>query len=136
VVPNRRIHACGYCLGGTLLAIAAATMARDRRDSLASMTLLAAQTDFSEAGELSVLNELHHLIAIDDLTGCGCDVPSDLEFLRPPRFQNCNLEHIFEEISHDVCRRGTGGVSRRPDVGRRISRHPPDGGNIQGAEVE
>ena len=50
------------------------------------MTLLAAQTDFSEAGELSVLNELHHLIAIDDLTGCGCDGPSDLEFLRPPRF--------------------------------------------------
>ena len=51
-------------------------------------------------GRWSVLNELHQLVTIDDLTRCGCDVPSDLEFLRPPRFQNCNLQHIFEEISH------------------------------------
>src|SRR3974377_1038970 len=49
IVPGRKVHACGYCLGGTLLALMTSTMARDGDDSLATMTPLAAQTNFSAA---------------------------------------------------------------------------------------
>ena len=54
VVPKRKVHGVGYCIGGTLLAIAAATMAQQEDDRLATVTMFAAQTDFSEPGELSV----------------------------------------------------------------------------------
>ncbi len=65
IVPKRKVHAVGYCIGGTLLSIGAAMLGREHDERLASVTLFAAQTDFSEPGELAFFINPSQLAMLD-----------------------------------------------------------------------
>jgi len=67
IVPDRKIHGVGYCLGGTLLAIAAAELARNSHDPFKTLTLLAAQVDFTDPGELSLFIDESQVSFLEDM---------------------------------------------------------------------
>lgn len=67
IVPDTEIHGVGYCLGGTLLAIAAAALARQRQNTFKTLTFFAAQVDFEEAGELLLFINESQLVFLEDI---------------------------------------------------------------------
>ncbi|HSQ71581.1 MAG TPA: alpha/beta fold hydrolase, partial [Rubrivivax sp.] len=69
------VHAMGYCLGGTLLAIAAAALGRsggvtggEGLPPLKTLSLLASQTDLSEPGELGLFIDESQIGYLDEIT--------------------------------------------------------------------
>ena len=51
---EKQVHAIGYCVGGTLLAITLAYLAAKQDNRVVSATMFAAQVDFTYAGDLMV----------------------------------------------------------------------------------
>ena len=67
IVPKEKVHGVGYCLGGTLLAIAAASMGGVTDDRFASISLFTSQVDFTEPGELSIFIDESQIAFLEDM---------------------------------------------------------------------
>jgi len=61
-----KVHTMGYCVGGTLLATTLAWLAEKRRVRVASATFLAAQVDFTYAGDLMVFVDEAQIAALEE----------------------------------------------------------------------
>src|SRR6201991_2125350 len=67
-----KVHTMGYCVGGTLLASTLAWLAEKRRQRVTSATFLAAQVDFSHAGDLLVFVDEGQISALErDMQASG-----------------------------------------------------------------
>ncbi|HET7125453.1 MAG TPA: class I poly(R)-hydroxyalkanoic acid synthase [Bradyrhizobium sp.] len=67
-----KVHTMGYCVGGTLLASTLAWLAEKRRVRVTSATLLAAQVDFTHAGDLLVFVDEGQISALErDMQATG-----------------------------------------------------------------
>jgi polyhydroxyalkanoate synthase subunit PhaC len=67
-----KVHTMGYCVGGTLLASTLAWLAEKRRVRVTSATFLAAQVDFSHAGDLLVFVDEDQISALErDMQASG-----------------------------------------------------------------
>ena len=67
IVPNQKVHGVGYCLGGTLLSIAASALARNGGSPFQTLSFLAAQIDFEEPGELQLFIDESQLRFLEDM---------------------------------------------------------------------
>jgi polyhydroxyalkanoate synthase subunit PhaC len=60
------VNAIGYCVGGTILAVALAEMAVRHDERIASVTFFAAQVDFTYAGDLKVFVDEEQLKTVEE----------------------------------------------------------------------
>lgn len=88
ITGQKQVHAAGYCIGGTLLTMAASYLGRHNDNRLKSITLFAAQTDFEESGELMTFIDENQLCYLEDIMYTqgylrGDQMSATFELLRP-----------------------------------------------------
>ncbi|WP_174242419.1 class I poly(R)-hydroxyalkanoic acid synthase [Methylosinus sp. C49] len=84
----KHVAAAGYCVGGTMLAATLAYMAEKGDDRIDSVTFLATQVDFTDAGDMQVFIDEARLAALDEAmsrTGYleGVKMATTFNLLRP-----------------------------------------------------
>ena len=72
VTGEMKVHTMGYCVGGTMLATTLAWLAEKRRVRVTSATFLAAQVDFTNAGDLLVFVDEDQISGLErDMRAAG-----------------------------------------------------------------
>jgi len=93
IAGSEQVNALGFCVGGTMLATAAATLASRNQKPLASLTLLTSFLDFSNTGIMNVFVD-EAMVRLREMTmgpespqagGLmkGADLAATFSFLRP-----------------------------------------------------
>ena len=67
ITGAKDVHAVGYCVGGTLLAVTLAYMAARNDARIAQATFLTTQVDFEHAGDLKIFADEAQIKAVEDL---------------------------------------------------------------------
>ncbi|MBR0775941.1 class I poly(R)-hydroxyalkanoic acid synthase [Bradyrhizobium diazoefficiens] len=75
IADVEKVHALGFCVGGTLLSCAAGVLAARGEDRLATLTLLTTMLDFSDTGEIGLLIDQAAVALREATIGSGGIMP-------------------------------------------------------------
>jgi polyhydroxyalkanoate synthase len=70
-----KVHALGFCVGGTILSCAAGVLAANGEDKLTTMTLLTTMIDFADTGEIGLLIDQASVTLREATIGSGGIMP-------------------------------------------------------------
>ena len=70
-----KVHALGFCVGGTILSCAAGVLAARGEDKLTTVTLLTTMVDFRDTGDIGLLIDAGHVVLREATIGNGGILP-------------------------------------------------------------
>jgi polyhydroxyalkanoate synthase len=75
ITGEPKLHALGFCVGGTMLGSAAAVLAANGDNRIASITLLTTMLDFVDTGDIGLLIDENYVTTREALIGRGGILP-------------------------------------------------------------